>query len=43
MAGFLLGDTRELPRDVEEQFRASGLTHLLAVSGDNVCGTLWYP
>jgi competence protein ComEC len=33
MAGFLLGDTRELPRDVEEQFRASGLTHLLAVSG----------
>ena len=35
MAGFLLGDTRELPRDVEEQFRASGLTHLLAVSGAN--------
>ena len=28
MAGFLLGDTRELPRDVDEQFRASGLTHL---------------
>jgi competence protein ComEC len=36
MAGFLLGDTRELPHDVEEQFRASGLTHLLAVSGANV-------
>ena len=36
VAGFLLGDTRELGRDVEEQFRASGLTHLLAVSGANV-------
>jgi competence protein ComEC len=43
MAGFLLGDTRELPHDVEEQFRASGLTHLLAVSGDNVRATLWSP
>ncbi len=40
MAGFLLGDTRELPRDVEEQFRASGLTHLLAVSGANVAFVL---
>ena len=40
MAGFLLGDTRELPRDVEAQFRASGLTHLLAVSGANVAFVL---
>ena len=40
MSGFLLGDTRELPRDVEEQFRASGLTHLLAVSGANVAFVL---
>ena len=40
MAGFLLGDTRELPPDVEEQFRASGLTHLLAVSGANVAFVL---
>jgi competence protein ComEC len=40
MAGFLLGDTRALPRDVEEQFRASGLTHLLAVSGANVAFVL---
>lgn len=40
MAGFLLGDTRELLRDVEEQFRASGLTHLLAVSGANVAFVL---
>ncbi len=36
VAGFLLGDTRALPREVEEEFRASGLTHLLAVSGENV-------
>jgi competence protein ComEC len=36
VAGFLLGDTRSLPREVEEEFRASGLTHLLAVSGENV-------
>jgi len=40
VAGFLLGDTRALPRDVEEQFRASGLTHLLAVSGANVAFVL---
>jgi competence protein ComEC len=40
MAGFLLGDTRALPHDVEEQFQASGLTHLLAVSGANVAFVL---
>jgi len=40
VAGFLLGDTRELGRAVEEQFRASGLTHLLAVSGANVAFVL---
>jgi competence protein ComEC len=40
MAGFLLGDTRALPHDVAEQFRASGLTHLLAVSGANVAFVL---
>jgi competence protein ComEC len=40
MAGFLLGDTRSLPRDVAEQFRAAGLTHLLAVSGANVAFVL---
>jgi competence protein ComEC len=40
IAGFLLGDTRALPRDVAEQFRASGLTHLLAVSGANVAFVL---
>jgi len=36
VAGFLLGDTRDLPSPIEEQFRAAGLTHLLAVSGANV-------
>ncbi|HEX6310086.1 MAG TPA: ComEC/Rec2 family competence protein, partial [Acidimicrobiia bacterium] len=40
VAGFLLGDTRGLPRTVEEQFRAAGLTHLLAVSGANVAFVL---
>jgi ComEC/Rec2-related protein len=36
VAGFLLGDTRELPGEVAADFRASGLSHLLAVSGANV-------
>lgn len=40
VAGFLLGDTRGLPWTVEEQFRAAGLTHLLAVSGANVAFVL---
>jgi competence protein ComEC len=40
VAGFLLGDTRDLPRDVLERFRASGLSHLLAVSGANVAFVL---
>jgi competence protein ComEC len=40
VAGFLLGDTRDLPDDVLEQFRASGLSHLLAVSGANVAFVL---
>jgi competence protein ComEC len=40
IAGFLLGDTRALPQDIEDQFRASGLTHLLAVSGANVAFVL---
>jgi competence protein ComEC len=40
VSGFLLGDTRALPRDVADQFRAAGLTHLLAVSGANVAFVL---
>jgi competence protein ComEC len=40
VAGFLLGDTRDVPPEVEDQFRAAGLTHLLAVSGANVAFVL---
>jgi len=40
VAGFLLGDTREIPRGVTDDFRAAGLTHLLAVSGANVAFAL---
>jgi len=40
VAGFLLGDTRAVPPRVEDEFRASGLTHLLAVSGANVAFVL---
>ena len=40
LAGFLLGDTRGVPDEVQEQFRAAGLTHLMAVSGENVAFAL---
>ncbi len=40
VAGFLLGDTRDLPPEVLDQFRDSGLSHLLAVSGANVAFVL---
>ncbi len=40
IAGFLLGDTREIPREVADEFRAAGLSHLLAVSGANVAFAL---
>lgn len=36
LSGFLLGDDRELSGPIEADFRAAGLTHLLAVSGQNV-------
>jgi competence protein ComEC len=36
IAGFLLGDTSDVPSDLVEDFRAAGLTHLVAVSGENV-------
>jgi len=36
LAGFLLGDTRGVPQELTDQFRAAGLTHLTAVSGENV-------
>jgi competence protein ComEC len=40
LAGFLLGDTRGVPQALTEQFRAAGLTHLTAVSGENVAFVL---
>jgi len=36
VAGFLLGDTRGIPPPVITAYRDSGLSHLLAVSGENV-------
>ncbi len=39
-AGFVLGDDREQPPSVTDDFRASGLTHLLVVSGENVAFVL---
>lgn len=38
--GFVLGDTRGVPDDVADAYRDSGLTHLLAVSGQNVAFAL---
>jgi ComEC/Rec2-related protein len=35
-AGFLIGETRDIPPDVYAMFRDSGTLHLLAVSGSNV-------
>lgn len=36
LAGFLLGETREIPKRVYTMFRDTGTVHLLAVSGSNV-------
>ncbi|MDH4034178.1 MAG: ComEC family competence protein, partial [candidate division Zixibacteria bacterium] len=35
-AGFLIGETRNIPPEVYQRFRDSGTLHLLAVSGSNV-------
>jgi len=35
-SGFLIGETRDIPVHVYQQFRESGTLHLLAVSGSNV-------
>ncbi len=40
LAGFLLGDTRDLPPDLVDDFRNAGMSHLLAVSGANVAFVL---
>lgn len=39
-SGFVLGDDRGQPPEVTADFRAAGLTHLLAVSGQNVAFVL---
>ncbi|RLP75906.1 competence protein ComEC, partial [Micromonospora sp. BL4] len=36
LPGLVVGDTSRLPPGVEEDFRATGMTHLNAVSGSNV-------
>jgi competence protein ComEC len=40
LAGVTLGDDRAQPADMTDAFRAAGLTHLLAVSGQNVAFVL---
>lgn len=36
VAGILLGEKGSLPQDVDDDFRRSGLTHILVLSGSNV-------
>lgn len=36
LPGLAVGDTSRLPAEVEDDFRAAGLTHLVAVSGANL-------
>jgi competence protein ComEC len=36
LTGIVLGDDQAVPKDLRDRFRASGLYHLLAVSGENV-------
>jgi competence protein ComEC len=40
LAGLTLGDDRAQPADMTDAFRAAGLTHLLAVSGQNIAFVL---
>ncbi|HZM32636.1 MAG TPA: ComEC/Rec2 family competence protein, partial [Acidimicrobiales bacterium] len=40
LAGVTLGDDRHQPADMTDAFQAAGLTHLLAVSGQNVAFAL---
>lgn len=36
VAGVVFGDTQSLPKEIQEQFRRTGTSHLLAASGMNV-------
>lgn len=40
LVGMALGDTSLLPVELEDEFRAAGLTHLMAVSGANLAVVL---
>jgi ComEC/Rec2-related protein len=40
LIGMALGDTSMLPAELEQDFRAAGLTHLMAVSGANLAVVL---
>jgi ComEC/Rec2-related protein len=40
LVGMALGDTSLLPQELEHDFRAAGLTHLMAVSGANLAVVL---
>ena len=45
LAGYLLGETREMPDSLYNAYRRSGVLHLLAVSGSNVwlvLGLFWF-
>lgn len=44
LPGLVVGDTRGLPQEVEQDFTDAGMTHLTAVSGANlaiVCGAIY--
>jgi competence protein ComEC len=40
LPGLAVGDVRDLPTEVRDDFRIAGLTHLTAVSGDNPARTM---
>jgi competence protein ComEC len=33
LTGILLGDSRGMPRELEDAFRETGMTHIIAISG----------
>ncbi len=36
LSGIVLGDDHQIPPDLREDFRASGMTHIIAISGFNI-------
>ena len=36
LTGILLGDSQGMPRELEEDFRETGMTHIIAISGFNI-------